>query len=237
MKKTYMLKYFISFFILINYFSLFSQEKSEIDSIYKSTYGIKLGLDFSKQIRMLTEPEYKGLVLIGDYRILDKIYISIELGSEEKLVKNEVLSFKTEGSFYKAGINYNVFKNIQDLENEIYIGIRYGSSKFNHQLNSFNVYNIDQYWELNNNISNSSSYENLTAKWLEFVVGFKAQVIKNFYMGLNLNVNRVLSQKSPENFSNLYIPGFNKVIENNNVGVGFSYTIQYQIPFFRKKNN
>ena len=69
---------------------------------------------------------------------------------------------------------------------------------------------------------------------MEFIVGFKAQVIDNFYMGLNLNVKRFLSQKSPENFSNLYIPGFNKVLENNNIGVGFSYTIQYQIPLFRK---
>ena len=231
-----MLKYFISFFVFINCISLFSQKEYEIDSINKSTFGIKIGLDISKQIRMLTEPEYKGLVFIGDYRILDKIYIAIELGSEEKLVNNEVLNFKTKGSFYKAGINYNVFKNIQNLENEIYIGFRYGSSKFDHQLNSFTIYNIDQYWNQNNIIS-SSSYENLNAKWLEFIVGFKAQVIKNFYMGLNLNVNRFLSQKRPENFSNLYIPGFNKVLENNNIGVGFSYTIQYQIPLFRKVKN
>ena len=232
MKKTYMLKYFISFFAIISYLNCSSQEQN-IDSIYKSTYGIKLGIDFSKQIRMLTEPEYKGIVIIGDYRVLDKLYIAVEFGSEEKLVENEVLNFKTKGSFYKAGINYNIFKNIQNLENEIYIGLRYGSSKFDHNLNSFTIHNIDQYWN-QNNITNSSSYENLNAKWLEFLVGFKAQVIDNFYMGLNLNVKRFLSQKSPENFSNLYIPGFNKVLENNNIGVGFSYTIQYQIPLFRK---
>ncbi len=232
MKKTYMLKYFISFFAIISYLNCSSQEQN-IDSIYKSTYGIKLGIDFSKQIRMLTEPEYKGIVIIGDYRVLDKFYIAVEFGSEEKLVENEVLNFKTKGSFYKAGVNYNIFKNIQNLENEIYIGLRYGSSKFDHNLNSFTIHNVDQYWN-QNNITNSSSYENLNAKWLEFLVGFKAQVIDNFYMGLNLNVKRILSQKSPENFSNLYIPGFNKVLENNNIGVGFSYTIQYQIPLFRK---
>mgnify|MGYP001560107603 CR=1 FL=1 len=109
MKKTYMLKYFISFFALIFYINGSSQELNN-DSIYKSTYGIKLGFDFSKQIRMLTEPEYKGLVVIGDYRILDKLYIAVEFGSEEKLVENEVLNFKTKGSFYKVGVNYNVFK-------------------------------------------------------------------------------------------------------------------------------
>ena len=75
MKKTYMLKYFISFFAIISYLNCSSQEQN-IDSIYKSTYGIKLGIDFSKQIRMLTEPEYKGIVIIGDYRVLDKFYIA-----------------------------------------------------------------------------------------------------------------------------------------------------------------
>ena len=52
--------------------SNFSQEKTK-DSLYKSTYGLKLGIDLSKQIRMLTEPDYKGLVLIGDYRFSEKI--------------------------------------------------------------------------------------------------------------------------------------------------------------------
>ena len=156
--------------------------------------------------------------------------------SEEKLVEYEVLNFNTKGSFFKTGINYNIFKNIQDLENEIYIGFRFGSAQFDHQINSFTIYNTDQYWS-QNNIKNPISHDNLIASWLEFIVGFNAQVVKNLYMGLNLKVNRLLSQKTPNNFNNLYIPGFNKVLENNNVGVGFSYTIQYQIPFFRKVKN
>ena len=59
-----MLRYIISCFILINVISVFSQE--EKDSIFKSTYGMKIGIDLSKQIRMLTEPDYKGIVVIGD---------------------------------------------------------------------------------------------------------------------------------------------------------------------------
>ena len=235
MKMRSMLKYFISFLTVIYCTSIFSQEKIN-DSLYKSTYGIKLGIDFSKQIRMLTESGYKGLVVVGDYRLFEKIHIAFELGNEEKFVKNEVLNFNTKGNFFKAGINYNVFKNLQDLENEIYVGFRFGSSKFDHQLNSFTIYNVDQYWN-QNNIENLISFDNLSANWLEFIVGFKAQVITNFYMGLNFNVSRLLNQKNPENFNNLYIPGFNKVLENNSIGVGLSYTIQYQIPLFRKLKN
>lgn len=235
MKKTFMLKYFINFLIIIYCLSSFSQERTK-DSLFKSTYGLKVGVDLSKQIRMLTEPDYKGLVLIGDYRIFDKIYIAFEIGSEEKFIENEVLNFQTNGSFIKGGINYNVFKNFGNLENEIYVGMRLATSKFDHQINSFYTYNIDQYWN-DNFIESSIDFDNLSASWFEFIVGFNAQVVKNFYMGINLRVKRILNQDQPNNFTNLYIPGFNKVLENNNVGVGISYNIQYQIPLFKKNKN
>lgn len=53
-------------------------------------------------------------------------------------------------------------------------------------------------------------------------------------MGISLRLNRLLNQERPENFSNLYIPGFNKVLEENNFGVGISYSIFYQIPIYKR---
>jgi hypothetical protein len=233
MKKTYMLKYFISLFLILNSLHVFSQEEIPKDSIITSEYGLKIGIDFGKQIRMLTEPEYKGLSILGDYRLYKKIFLVFEFGSEDKLVDNEVLNFNTKGTFYKVGANYNVFKNFNDLQNEIFVGLRFGNSKFDKQLNSFKIHNLDNYWN-QNLVEQQSNYDNLSASWIEFVVGFKAQVINNLYMGLNLKVNRLISQVEPDNFNNLFIPGFNKVLEDSNIGVGFSYTIQYQIPFFKK---
>ncbi len=227
-----MLRYIISFFILINVISVFSQE--EKDSIFKSTYGMKIGIDLSKQIRMLTEPDYKGIVVIGDYRLLDKLFLAFEMGTEEKFIENEVLSFNTKGSFIKIGANYNVFNNFENLENEIYVGFRVSSSKFDHQLNSFTIYSKDQYWN-QNKIENTEFFKDLSATWFELIFGFNAEVFNNTYMGLSLRLKRLLSQKEPTNFRNLYVPGFNKVLENNKVGVGLTYTVQFQIPIYKKK--
>ena len=227
-----MLRYIISFFILIDVISVFSQE--EKDSIFKSTYGMKIGIDLSKQIRMLTEPDYKGIVVIGDYRLLDKLFLAFEMGTEEKFIENEVLSFNTKGSFIKIGANYNVFNNFENLENEIYVGFRVSSSKFDHQLNSFTIYSKDQYWN-QNKIENTEFFKDLSATWFELIFGFNAEVFNNTYMGLSLRLKRLLSQKEPTNFRNLYVPGFNKVLENNKVGVGLTYTVQFQIPIYKKK--
>ena len=229
-----MLKYFISILLIISSLKAISQEGKSLDTIpVKTTYGIKFGIDLSKQVRMLTEPDYKGLVFTGDYRILDRLFLAAEFGSEEKKTSNEVLDFDTDGTFLKLGVNYNIYNNQKGLNNEIYVGFRYGLGKFSHKLNSYTIYNLDQYWN-QNFVNNSSSFTDLNASWLEFVLGFKAEIINNIFMGLDLRLNRLISQDKPTNFSNLYIPGFNKVLEENNFGVGVSYSVYYQIPIFKK---
>lgn len=233
MKKVFILKYIISFFTAIIVFPLFSQQENDSTKT-KSIYGLKIGMDLSKQIRMLTEPDYKGLVLMGDYRLMDKLFVAFELGTEDKLIENEVLNFKTKGSFIKIGANYNVYKNLEDLENEIYVGLRLGTSNFDHKLNSFKVYNTNQYWN-QNEIVNYEEFQNLNSTWFELIFGFKAEVINNTYMGISLRLKRLLDQNEPPNFSNLYIPGFNKVLENNNIGVGLTYSLQFRIPIYKKK--
>ena len=53
-------------------------------------------------------------------------------------------------------------------------------------------------------------------------------------MGASLRLNRMIKQKKPANFKNLFVPGFNKVTENNNFGTAITYSIIYQIPIIKK---
>ena len=141
-----MLKYFIKIILITVSLNSFSQETSEIDSLSKqSVFGIKIGLDLSKQIRMLTESGFKGMVFTGDYKINERLYLATEFGSEEKKVSNEVLNFNTEGTFLKLGANYNVYNNREGMNNEIYVGFRYAIGKFNHKLNSYTIYNLEKF--------------------------------------------------------------------------------------------
>ena len=234
MKKLYMLKYFISIFLIINSLNILSQDNNIMDTIpVQTTYGIKIGIDISKQIRMLTEPNYKGLVISGDYRILERLFIAAEFGSEEKKVTNEVLDFNTKGNFLKIGVNYNVYNNRKGMDNETYVGFRYSLGNFEHKLNSYTIYDLDHYWN-QNTVNDISDFKNLTASWFELILGFNAEVFNNTFMGISLRLNRLLNQERPKNFSNLYIPGFNKVLEENNFGVGISYSIFYQIPIYKR---
>ena len=232
MKKQDILKFFISVAIII-LFSVKNFSQTENDSVVvKNEYGIRIGLDFSKQIRMLTE-DYKGLSLYGDVKIKERLFIVSELGSDEKELRTDNLRSKFSGNYIKAGLNYNLYNNLPGLNNEIYVGFRFATSKFKSEISEYIIYNKDRFWSQDpifDNIINKG----LNANWVELIIGINAELLNNFFMGLSLRLNRMLNQKKPENFTNLYIPGFNKVTENNNFGTGLTYSIIYQIPIIKK---
>ena len=232
MKKQDILKFFISVAIII-LFSVKNFSQTENDSVVvKNKYGIRIGLDFSKQIRMLTE-NYKGLSLYADVKIKERLFIVSELGSDEKELRTDNLRSKFSGNYIKAGLNYNLYNNLPGLNNEIYVGFRFATSKFKSEISEYIIYNKDRFWSQDpifDNIINKG----LNANWVELIIGINAELLNNFFMGLSLRLNRMLNQKKPENFTNLYIPGFNKVTENNNFGTGLTYSIIYQIPIIKK---
>lgn len=207
--------------------------QSESDTIYvKNKYGIRAGIDLSKQIRMLTE-KYSGLSLYGDIKIKERLFIVAELGNDQKTIETENINSKLSGSYIKTGFNYNLYNNLPGLNNEIYVGLRYSQSLFKNELIDYSIYNKDRFWN-DQRILEYKEFDNLKSSWIEFVVGFNSEIKNNLFMGLSLRLNRMLKQDIPENFTNLFIPGFNKVTENNNFGTGITYSIIYQIPIIKK---
>ena len=167
--------------------------QSESDTIYvKNKYGIRAGIDLSKQIRMLTE-EYSGLSLYGDIKIKERLFIVAELGNDQKTIETENINSKLSGSYMKAGFNYNLYNNLPGLNNEIYIGLRYSQSLFKNELIDYSIYNKDRFWN-DQRIFEYKEFDNLKSSWIEFVVGFNSEIKNNLFMGLSLRLNRMLSR-------------------------------------------
>jgi hypothetical protein len=156
------------------------------------------------------------------------------LGNEEKTVNDERLNFTTKGTFFKVGFDYNLYENWLDMENLVYIGARYGVSSFSQTLNSYKVYDRYPYFGFPQNIESGEEFTGLSAQWIEILLGVKAKVINNFYVGFSLRVNKFFSNKRPDNFDNLFIPGFNRTYDGT-FGAGFNYTVSYFIPIYKRK--
>lgn len=236
MKLAHIYIFFISIFLSSSQLLAQDNEKStdSISGAYVQRYGLRIGADLSKPIRTLLDNNYNGFELVGDYRFHKRFYIAGEIGTEKKTTADDVLNFDSSGSYIKLGVDYNAYDNWAGMENSIYIGLRYGFSTFKHTLNAYNIYNTDQYWNEQLLLNGPIEFSGLSAHWVEFQLGIKAEVFKNVYVGLNGQIKRLMTEKAPDNFANLYIPGFNKTTEDSSFGVGYGYTISYLIPIYKK---
>lgn len=226
------------FSLLLVCASLTAQEKEpkkdSIAPVKISRYGVRVGIDLFKVARTFYEKDYKGLEIVGDYRLSKKYYLAGEIGNEDKTVNDDQLNFTTKGTYFKAGFDYNLYENWLDMENMVYVGMRYGVSSFSQTLNSYTIYNRYPYFGLPAEIESGEKFSGLSAQWIEVILGVKAKVFNNFYVGFSFRANKLVSNKKPEGFDNLYIPGFNRTYDGT-FGAGFNYTVSYFIPIYKKK--
>jgi len=202
--------------------------------VKKDRYGVRVGADLYKLTRGLYDKNYKGIELVGDYRLTKNYYAAAELGSENKTTEDDRLNTTTKGTYIKVGFDYNAYKNWLDMENIISIGLRGGFSTFNQELNSYKIYNSSPYWGEIPWKPSGEKFGGLTAGWIEVVAGIKVKVYNNIFVGFSLRMNTLLFDKKPsENFENLYIPGFNRTYAGK-FGAGFNYTVTYFVPLYKK---
>lgn len=216
----------------------FAQEEKKTDTdtlVYKQKYGLRLGADISKLARTFLDDNYTGFEIMGDYRLTKKIYLAGEIGNEERTIDSEVLNNTTKGSYFKGGVDLNFYKNWLDMENMIYIGFRVGASTFSQTLNRYDIYNVNnQYWNQQLSIEEGTEFKGLTAIWAEVQIGIKAELFNNFYAGINTQLKFLVTETEPDNFENLYIPGFNRTFDSGSFGVGFGFNLSYLVPIFKK---
>ena len=219
--------------MLVPFFGLTQEKKKDSIPPKIERYGIRFGADISKLARSFYDKNYKGLELVGDYRLTKRHYIAVELGNENKTTEDDYVNFTTKGTYFKAGFDYNSYDNWLDMRNMIFIGMRYGASSFSQTLNSYDIYNTTHYFNENSTVVLGEKYNGLSAQWIEVAFGMKAEVIHNIYVGFSVRFNKLMSNNKPDNFDNLYIPGFNRTY-NGNFGVGFNYSISYFLPLYKK---
>lgn len=196
-------------------------------------YGLRVGLDLYRPARGLYEDGFKGFEIVADYRLTKKIYFAGEVGTIDNTVDDDRVNFTTKGSYLKAGFDFNAYENWLDMENMIYVGVRYGFATFSQNLNSYTIYDKNPYFD-DVTVYPNQKYSGLSAHWAEIVGGIKAELVDNLFIGFSVRLNLLFTDKKPDNFDNLYIPGFNRTYEGS-FGAGFNYTLSYFIPLYKKQ--
>lgn len=244
MKPQHMYKYFTSLLlVLLISTSAIAQDKKlpSQDGVKKDSinlnpkrYGLRLGVDLIRVAKPFLDDDFEvGFEINADYRIKKNLFISGEIGIDERTTETDFLSSTASGSYIKAGVDINLFNNWPGLDNLIYTGFRLGYSTFDQTINSFTIFNTDQTFPSTQS-TETTEFDGLDAIWGEFIFGAKAEVLPNLYLGINVQFKILLNETEPGNFENLYIPGYNRTFDTGAFGFGLGYNISYLIPFRKK---
>lgn len=235
MKSLLTLKYIISIWVFVLAFQVQAQDTLSVNES-KSKFGlynIRLGVDISRPIIQAVQKEDVSTELTLDLEIYPNWFVALEAGNESEPGSEDYFTFHTQGNYTRIGFNYNTYKDWAGLNNEVYVGLRYGYSSFSQRLISYNPLDFNEYFGSELQEPNTL-YEDLGGHWGELVGGLKVEVLHNLYLTAGIQFKKLFKSKNPDGFANLYIPGFYRVYANK-LGFGFNYTIAYKIPLKKKE--
>ena len=227
--------FFIKVLLLSCYWGFAQEiERTINDTITKNNkYGLRVGADLARPAISLFDEKFSGFEFMVDYRLTHRFYIAAEYGFDQDNQTESNLTASTKGSYFKIGGDFNAYNNWVGMNNAIYVGLRYGFSTFDQNLEEYTIYTGDSTFP-GTMVIDPSTYKGLTAHWAEFIFGIKTEILTNLFLSINLQLKNKFSEDVPENFYNLYIPGFNKTNDYSDFGVGFGYGISYLIPIYKK---
>ncbi|RAJ10654.1 hypothetical protein LX64_00259 [Chitinophaga skermanii] len=192
--------------------------------------GLRIGIDISRFAMMFFQPYRTDVNFTADARINKDLYAVADFGVNRTKHSDTNYTYKGGGAFIALGVDYNLLKKQSIHENNMFfVGARYGVAMFNYEFPTYTIY--DNYY---GNVTGSVPKTNEMAHWLEFAVGLRTEVLKNFYMGWSLRVRTLLNSKIIDgDYAPLVIPGYGA--GDKKAVFDFNYTLSYLIPLYKLK--
>jgi hypothetical protein len=207
--------------------TLILQKDSLIDK--KQVVKIRFGFDLGSYIREKINDSY-SYIFFTDVNFYKNYYIYLETGFSEHLTDHSLLTYRTKGNYLKSGIDYNIYENWLDMDNDITIGIRFGHATYQYQPKQFRINQPGAIYtpEIQNI---DKTFDNLSANWVEISAKIQAELFYHIYLGYAISIKNLLSYTKIDEFETSFIPGFNQKNSYSNFGFGMQYFISYRLKF------
>ncbi|MFO8001818.1 MAG: DUF6048 family protein [Marinilabilia sp.] len=231
MEKVSKILSFIFISLLLPVFSLPAQDELPLpQGDQEGPLGLSVGLNLEGPIGKIFESDKSAFSAVTHINFAPHWFFRGEAGFENLTFSTENridrgYAYESNGSFLKAGVLYDFFDVEEQGNNDnIFIGLHYGFALQEQGSRDFIVEN--GYW---NDFEGSAGKYVLNTHWLEVSAGPRTELVKNFYMGWTINLRVNMYQDNKEVLVPYSIPGFGN--GDNKVNVGFSYVLEYFIPW------
>lgn len=222
------LRYIISFVLLLNVSNVGAQEKKTEEKETKPALlnGLTVQVDIaSLAYDFISSGETYSSEASVQADLKHKYFPIVEVGfgGADKVTADNI-GFKTNGLFGRVGVDLNLLKQKEGAKptNNLFLaGVRLGFTSFLYDISNVTI--SDNYW----GTTEVLNYEKQSATkiWYEIVAGVKVEVIKNIYMGWTVRTKNLLNKNAEGEVSPWYVPGFGV---NTSSTWGFSYSIGYR---------
>ena len=225
---------FISFCLVLLPANGQSKADQDLSSLEEKTpKGMTLGVNLEGPVGHLFDNDKSAFSFVTHINLSSNWFFRGEAGFEnlsfsENHAEERNYQYQSNGTFLKAGILYDFF-NVEERGNNdnIFIGLNYGYALQKHGSQHFLIQN--GYW---NDYQSSMDDYFLQTHWVELMAGPRTEIFKNLYMGWTLNLRVKMFQNNSNPLKPYSVPGFGN--GNNTINLGFSYLIEYFIPWGNK---
>jgi hypothetical protein len=187
--------------------------------------GIRLGMDAITTVKNFTAPDFKGWEVSADADFRN-YYLVAEIGNWKRDIDLNNGHYTNSGNYWRVGVDINFLKK-DPIKNMFFIGLRYGHSKYDEQLDY--IITTTEFGTVNKSLENT----NFKASWLELTTGLKVKVLKAFWMGYTARLKFAPNFNNDQQLQTYDIPGYGLTFKKN--WWGFNYYLMYRIPLPKRK--
>ena len=189
--------------------------------------GIMVGVDVYGFLNQALGSDIRSTEASIEANLQNRFFPVVEFGygSIDTTDDETDIHYQTSAPFFRLGVNYNVFYKKPELPGCLTVGLRYGFSSFKYDVQAPDL--TDPNWG-HTQVPVSYTGVKCNVGWLEAVVGLRANVYKDFHLGLNLRYRSRLNMSQNEHSEPYYIPGYGR---GKSTSIGITYSIIYKLPF------
>jgi hypothetical protein len=185
---------------------------------------IRTGIEIAGPVIYFTDKSILNLEAFVTTDLNEKMSLYLGGGYSDYSYSQYNYSFKSKGTFYKAGVDFNLLRpEVAEGRYWAGIGFHYGLSRFTSETPSFKYEN---YWGITtSSIAASTNW----AHYFEISGGFKAELFKNFSIGWLISLRKLIYTGAAKDLRPVYYPGIGE--GGKSLSYGLNYYISWNIPF------
>jgi len=116
---------------------------------------------------------------------------------------NTKIRFETKAPFARIGFDMNMLKN-KFQDNRLYVGLRYGISRFNYDISGNNI--KDPIWENEEEFNKTGI--GCTSHWAEVVFGIQAKLVSIVHLGWSIRYKFKIHDSNTTYVNPPFVPGY-----------------------------